>query len=176
MSELISGRLRRWVAERGGSPLVTYYDLGTGERTELSGVSMANWVDKTSNLLADELGVEPGDQVDLAVAERNPGHWVTLVWQLACWQVGAAVTVGHERAATVQVVGQQIARLVHPVDHADPGQLGALAGRQVVVGEQRRRSAHPDPPAQPASDQLSHRGGDLTDLARRYPWAPCATY
>jgi uncharacterized protein (TIGR03089 family) len=105
MSELISGRLRRWVAERGSSPLVTYYNLATSERTELSGVSMANWVDKTSNLLVDELGAEPGDQVELAVAERNPGHWVTMVWPLACWQVGVAVTLGLRTSATVVVVG-----------------------------------------------------------------------
>jgi uncharacterized protein (TIGR03089 family) len=105
MSELISGRLRRWVAERGASPLVTYYDLANGERTELSGVSMANWVDKTSNLLVDELDVEPGDQVELAVAERHSGHWVSLVWPLACWQVGAAVTLGRRATATVVVVG-----------------------------------------------------------------------
>jgi uncharacterized protein (TIGR03089 family) len=105
MSELINGRLRRWVRERGASPLLTYYDLATGERTELSGVSVANWVDKTSNLLADELGAGTGDQVELALAERSPGHWVTLVWQLACWQVGAAVTLGRRAAAAVVVAG-----------------------------------------------------------------------
>ena len=105
MTELISGRLRRWVRARGASPLLTYYGLATGERTELSGVSVANWVDKTSNLLADELGVGVGDQVELALAERDPGHWVTLVWQLACWQVGATVTLGRRSAATVVVVG-----------------------------------------------------------------------
>ena len=55
MSELISGRLRRWVRDHGASPLVTYYDPGRAERVELSGVSFANWVDKTSNLLVDEL-------------------------------------------------------------------------------------------------------------------------
>jgi uncharacterized protein (TIGR03089 family) len=105
MTELINSRLRRWVRERGASPLLTYYDLATGERTELSGVSVANWVDKTSNLLADELGAGPGDQVELALAERSPGHWVTLVWQLACWQVGAAVTLGRRAAAAVVVTG-----------------------------------------------------------------------
>ena len=105
MSELISGRLRRWVRERGASPLLTYYDLASGERTELSGISVANWVDKTSNLLADELDAGPGDQVELALAEHSPGHWVTLVWQLACWQVGAAVTLGRRGSATVVVVG-----------------------------------------------------------------------
>ena len=55
MSELITGRLRRWIRDRGSEPLITYYDLVSGERTELSGVSFANWVDKTSNLLVDEL-------------------------------------------------------------------------------------------------------------------------
>jgi uncharacterized protein (TIGR03089 family) len=105
MSELISSRLRRWIGEHRGSPLLTYYDLGTGERTELSGVSVANWVDKTSNLLVEELDVGPGDAVELALAEQNPGHWVTLVWQLACWQVGATVTLGRRNVATVVVVG-----------------------------------------------------------------------
>jgi uncharacterized protein (TIGR03089 family) len=105
MSELISGRLDRWVRERGASPLLTYYDLTTGERTELSGVSVANWVDKTSNLLVDEFDAGSGDAVELGLAERNPGHWVTLVWQLACWQVGAMVTLGRRSSANVVVVG-----------------------------------------------------------------------
>lgn len=104
MSELISGRLRRWVRDRGASPLLTYYDLERGERTELSGVSLANWVDKTSLLLVEELDVEPGDPVDLTLAEAHPGHWVTLVWELACWQVGAVVTLG-QPSAPVSVVG-----------------------------------------------------------------------
>ena len=93
MSELISGRLRRWVRDQGASPLLTYYDPARAERVELSGVSFANWVDKTSNLLADELDVEPGDAVDLTLTKEHPGHWVSLVWVLACWQVGAVVTV-----------------------------------------------------------------------------------
>lgn len=106
MSELISGRLRRWVRERGASPLLTCYDLDRDERVELSGVSVANWVDKTSNLLVDELDVQPGDTVDLALAETRPGHWVTLVWLLACWQVGATATVGRS-AAAVAVLGPE---------------------------------------------------------------------
>jgi uncharacterized protein (TIGR03089 family) len=106
MSELISGRLRRWVRDQGASPLVTYYDPDRGERVELSGVSLANWVAKTSNLLVDELDVEPGDAVELTVAEGHPGHWVSLVWMLACWEVGATVTVG-QGAARVAVLGPE---------------------------------------------------------------------
>jgi uncharacterized protein (TIGR03089 family) len=94
MSELIGGRLRRWVRDQGATPLVTYYDLARGERVELSGVSMANWVAKTSNLLIDELDVDPGDPVELNLADRHPGHWVSLVWMLACWEVGATVSLG----------------------------------------------------------------------------------
>jgi uncharacterized protein (TIGR03089 family) len=104
MSELISGRLRRWLREQGSSPLLTYYDPARGERVELSGVSVANWVAKTSNLLVDELDVEPGDAVDLALAKTHPGHWVSLVWVLACWEVGAVVTVD-QTGATVAVLG-----------------------------------------------------------------------
>ncbi len=104
MTELISDRLRRWVGVRGASPSLTYYDLATGERTELSGTSMANWVDKTSNLLVDELDVEPGDAVDLTLAKGHPGHWVSLVWVLACWQVGAVVSLD-QGPAKVAVLG-----------------------------------------------------------------------
>lgn len=105
MSELISGRLRRWVRDRGSEPLITYYDLDSGERTELSGISFANWVDKTSNLLVDELLIAPEDPVELALAAGHPGHWVTLVWQLACWQVGAVVTLGQPSSAKVLAAG-----------------------------------------------------------------------
>jgi uncharacterized protein (TIGR03089 family) len=104
MTELITARLRRWVRERGASPLLTYYDPGRGERTELSGVSLANWVDKTSNLLVDELDVVPGDVVDLTLATSRPGHWVTLVWVLAGWQVGAVVSPGQSQSR-VAVLG-----------------------------------------------------------------------
>lgn len=105
MTELISGRLRRRVREQGSAPLITYYDLGTSERTELSGVTFANWADKTANLLVDELGVDQGDRLELAVAVSHPGHWVTLAWAFACWQVGVTLTVGHAAGARVIVCG-----------------------------------------------------------------------
>ena len=43
-------------------PLLTWYDDATGERTELSGATLANWVAKTANLLVDGLGLGPGDR------------------------------------------------------------------------------------------------------------------
>ena len=92
----------RWIADRlaerrrrrGAEPLLTYYDLRSGERTELSAVTLANWVDKTANLLLDEYAVAPGEPVALPLAAEAPGHWMTAVWELACWQVTAVVTVG----------------------------------------------------------------------------------
>jgi uncharacterized protein (TIGR03089 family) len=87
---MISDRLRLRVGRDGGSPLITYYDLHSGERTELSAVTFANWVAKTANLL-DELGVEARDVVRLDLALDAPGHWVTYVWAVACWEVGAVV-------------------------------------------------------------------------------------
>ena len=41
-------------------PRITYYDDATGERIELSAVTLANWAAKTGNLLRDELGAGPG--------------------------------------------------------------------------------------------------------------------
>jgi uncharacterized protein (TIGR03089 family) len=105
VTELISQVLRHRVRERGGDPLITYYDLGSGERTELSAVTVGNWVDKTSNLLVNELLLEPGEPVELALAASHPGHWVTFIWQLACWQVGAVVTLEHGPSAAVLVAG-----------------------------------------------------------------------
>ncbi len=105
MSELISARLRRRNRTEGSGPLITYYDLDSGERTELSGITFGNWVDKTANLLVDELLVDAGDRVELAVAGSHPGHWVTLVWELACWQIGATVTLSQPSSARLVVAG-----------------------------------------------------------------------
>ena len=68
-------------------PFLTYYDNGTGERVELSGVTTANWVAKTSNFLVDDLEAEPGTRVRVGL----PSHWLRFVWMLSCWSVGAAV-------------------------------------------------------------------------------------
>jgi uncharacterized protein (TIGR03089 family) len=72
-------------------PLLTHYDDATGERTELSVTTYANWVAKTANLLVDSLGVQPGDRVSV----RLPVHWQAAVWLGACWVAGLVVTDGH---------------------------------------------------------------------------------
>lgn len=82
--------LGSWPAtNRGGhsSPFVTFYDVESGERTELSGTTTANWVAKVANLLVDDLDAEPGTRVEIAL----PTHWLRVVWILGAWAVGATV-------------------------------------------------------------------------------------
>lgn len=134
MNELLPARLRRRVATAGGEPLLTWYEPATGARTELSGATLLNWVDKTSHLLG-ELGVDTGDAVQLALAGTAPGHWVSAVWELACWQVGATVALDPVDAALV-VTGPDwsahagsavdvVACSLHPLGLPLPGSLPA---------------------------------------------------
>jgi uncharacterized protein (TIGR03089 family) len=75
------------VRRDGAAPLLTSYDDATGERVELSGTTLANWVAKTANLLQDEFDVGPGSTVALAL----PVHWQTAAVLLGVWSCGAAV-------------------------------------------------------------------------------------
>ena len=91
MTRLVAERLRQRLSLAGSAPLLTCYDVESGARTELSATSFSNWVDKTSNLLQDDVGVGEGDVISMPLAVEAPGHWLTAVWQLACWQVGLVV-------------------------------------------------------------------------------------
>lgn len=103
--DLLTARLRR----DPSSPFVTFYDDATGERTELSVTTYANWVSKTANLFADELMLDPGDSIRFEL----PTHWLGAVF------LGGALSCGLEadRTAAVAVVG--------PEAIADPGSLAA---------------------------------------------------
>lgn len=79
-----------------GRPRITWYGDG-GERVELSGAVLENWVNKTANLLVEEFDAGPGTRVALHL----PGHWRTLVWALATWRVGACVEIGGAGADVV---------------------------------------------------------------------------
>jgi len=103
--QLISQRLQRRTRVAGGDPLVTYYDLSTGERTELSATTVSNWVDKTCHLLTDEYGLDLGDVVLLDLARTHPGHWITACLQLACWRLGVTVAVDDGARAQLVVAG-----------------------------------------------------------------------
>jgi uncharacterized protein (TIGR03089 family) len=68
-------------------PLLTWYDDATGERTELSGATLDNWVSKTGNLLVHGLGLGPGDTASVVL----PPHWQTAAIMLGCWTAGLAI-------------------------------------------------------------------------------------
>ena len=82
-----------------GRPLLTYYDHATGERTELSVTTYANWVAKVSSLLVEELDLARGDTVRLDL----PTHWLGPVLLGAAWNVGLVLT--QSRSADLVVVG-----------------------------------------------------------------------
>jgi len=69
-------------------PRITYYDDATGERIEVSAVTLANWAAKTANLLRDELGAGPASRVAVLL----PAHWQTAAVLLGAWWIGAEVT------------------------------------------------------------------------------------
>lgn len=74
-------------ADRRPQPRLTYYDDRSGERTELSTVTLANWAAKTANLMRDEFGLLPGFRVSVAL----PVHWQTAVILLGTWWAGGEV-------------------------------------------------------------------------------------
>ena len=68
-------------------PRITYYDDATGERIELSTVTLANWAAKTANLLRDEFGAGPGTRAAVLL----PAHWQSAAVMLGAWWIGAQV-------------------------------------------------------------------------------------
>lgn len=73
-------------------PRITYYDDATGERIELSAVTLANWAAKTGNLLRDELGAGPSSRVAVLL----PAHWQTAAVLFGAWWIGAEVVFGSD--------------------------------------------------------------------------------
>ncbi len=112
-------------ADDPSQPLVTYYDMATGERIELSTTTTANWVAKTSNFLVDELDAGPGSRIRIGL----PSHWLTTVWILSAWSVGAAVV---DDSAGIGVSGPELVA-DEPVRVA--ASLRPLGGRFPVAPE-----------------------------------------
>jgi uncharacterized protein (TIGR03089 family) len=97
--ETLAALLAQRIRGDGASPFVTFYDLESGERTELSAVTFGNWVDKTAGFARDELNLHAGERVHIAL----PLHWQTLVWWAACARASLVIT--DDAAAAVHVVG-----------------------------------------------------------------------
>ena len=119
-------------------PRITFYDdepgPTRGERIELSGRVLANWVAKAGNALQEEYDVEPGSVVRLDLPVL---HWRTAYWALAVWSVGAAVSLA-DGPADLTVT-------------ADP-QTGA-DGPVVLVTLAALARAHPGPVPAQAMDE-----------------------
>lgn len=105
------------------SPRLTWYGAD-GERTELSGRVLANWVTKASNLLVEEADAEPGTKVVLDL----PVHWRALVWALASWTCGARLVLPGAEDAVED--GEEAPDVV--VTHR-PGQAPGEDGADLVL-------------------------------------------
>ncbi|MEV4410895.1 TIGR03089 family protein [Catellatospora sp. NPDC049609] len=162
------------VATDPAKPLLTWYDDATGERTELSGATLANWVAKTANLLVDGCGLGAGDVARIAL----PPHWQTASIMLAAWTAGLAVSHSADLPADVAFVEPE-AGPAAPDTYAVSLHPFALPLRNLPAGVSDWVSsarAHGDfyggPPADPGAASLvglPGGGGSIThaDLAER---------
>jgi len=112
------------LAASPGQPFVTYYDEASGERSELSVKSLANWVAKTHHLLATELGLGAGDRALVAV----PAHWISVPVLLGALTAGLELT---DEAAEADVAFVAPATLAQGAGVPD---LYAIAPDSAAVG------------------------------------------
>ncbi|MCK9794981.1 TIGR03089 family protein [Isoptericola sp. 4D.3] len=167
-----------------GRPRLTWYGDG-GERVELSGAVLQNWVSKTVNLLVEEFDAAPGTVVTLDL----PAHWRSAVWALAAWRCGATVGLpsdGHDARPAGDVVvtsrpadwtdvlagpggGDLVAVALPALARTFDGDLppGALdaAGAVMTYGDVIGWAPETDPSAV----ALARQGGDETRFADLVP-------
>jgi uncharacterized protein (TIGR03089 family) len=145
-------------------PLLTWYDDASGDRAELSGVTLANWVAKTANLLVDGCGLGPGE---VAWVDAPP-HWQTAAVLLGCWCAGlrtgptgagsdvvfaAADRVAGYASGGTDVFGLALAPMAAPMRDVPPGVLDFVT--EVRGHGDEFHPAAPVTPDQPATT-LTH--------------------
>jgi uncharacterized protein (TIGR03089 family) len=101
-------------------PRITYYDDATGERIELSTVTLANWAAKTGNLLRDELGAGPAARVAVLL----PAHWQTAAVLFGIWWIGAQVVLD---GAAADIALCTADRLSEADDAVGAGEIAVLS-------------------------------------------------
>src|SRR5246127_20864 len=100
-------------------PRITYYDDATGERIELSAVTLANWAAKTGNLLRDELAAGPASRVAVLL----PAHWQTGAVLFGVWWIGAEVVLDGSAAGPADIALCTVDR----IDDAEATGAGEVA-------------------------------------------------
>ncbi|GIH12036.1 acyl-CoA synthetase [Rugosimonospora africana] len=121
-------------------PLLTFYDDLTGERTELSGATLANWVAKTANLVVDGVGLGPGDGALVLL----PPHWQTAAVLLGCWSAGLTVLPADTRPETSRRSRSSAGGASDAVGStADVAFVAADRTDEVTVGERYALGLHP---------------------------------
>lgn len=170
-AELFTGLLR----EDAAAPRITCYDdlpgPTLGERIELSGRVLGNWVSKAANALQEEHDLEPGGLVRLEVA----AHWRALYWALATWSVGGGVLLGAAGSdgggvdgAGVDGAGVDVAEVDGEEDEVllvtdDPDRLRPGPAVLVTRGALARRAAAPVPDGvMDEAAELATFGDDFT--------------
>ena len=113
-------------ASEPSSPRLTWYGAD-GERIELSGRVLVNWMTKAANLLATECGIGQGSRVLIDL----PAHWRLLVWAAAAQALGSSAGLADRDAAPDAggdvVVSDRPDRWVGVVDELVAVPLPALA-------------------------------------------------
>ncbi|MGC1215665.1 MAG: TIGR03089 family protein [Micromonospora sp.] len=82
------------------SPLLTYYDDATAERTDLTAHQLGDWAARSAGLLRDGCGLGPGSRVAVLL----PPHWRTAAVLLGAWAVGMAVSFRPRATAGLPVL------------------------------------------------------------------------
>lgn len=92
MTTTVWAVLQQILRDDAAAPRVTFYErtpgATQGERIELSGKVLVNWVSKAANLLSEEFDAAPGTRIGVHLPAA---HWRTVYWCLAAWSVGAEV-------------------------------------------------------------------------------------
>ena len=165
------------IARDASLPLMTFYDDTTGERTELSGATLANWVSKTANLLVDGLGLGRGDVASV----RLPAHWQTAAVLLGCWSAGLAVDlagpdqtagVGFATAESVNTVNSDETYALALAPMGLPFRSGPPAGSEDYAVQVRTYGDHFAGPPVTADDRALTDGTTHGQLVAAAPALP----
>ncbi|MFD0741864.1 TIGR03089 family protein [Phytohabitans flavus] len=123
---MVIERFATAAAQDPAQPLLTWYDDGTGDRTELSGATLDNWVSKTANLLVDGLGLGHGDRAALLL----PPHWQTAAVLLGSWAAGVEIVTPGSQITNKKISADVIFASADQVADAEDWD----AGERFVLG------------------------------------------